>query len=478
MQKIFLIIVLSVFSFGVSAQTVTIVGNEKTYSGQKLYLSTYNDYITKTIKHLDSCTVAPNGDFKFNFLINSPIFLFIDLDVFKGNMYAEPDKTYEIKLPSKQEKLPEDKLNPFFEPVEFKIPFLNTDTTDLNSIIRYFDYLFYDFIDKNSMKIYTHVDAAFIHESIQNIDKNFAHINHQFFNDYKKYQYAYLKYMFYKRDKNKIRAEYFNSSPILYDNDSYMNLFNLANKSYLLNYAHTQEGKLVPKSINSHKSFKALRNTVVYDSTITDPKIREFTILKGIWDAFYQKEFPPDNLIILIDSAIVLSPYPKHVEIARTMKKEFMFMLEGYPPPAFELKNLHGTNISLNSLKNEFVYLNFASTNSFTCLEHFSMLKVYDEKYRKYFKVVTIIVDGDFEQMKKLAAKEGYKWTILDATSQSDIITTYKLRNYPSYYLIDPEGNLSMSPALGPNEDFEFHLDKVLKAWQRKQQVKSNNKNK
>ena len=143
MKKIFtLFIIFYAFINTINAQIVTIKGNAKTYAGDELYWKTYSDQITFTEKQLAVCKVNKKGDFKFTININKACISFIHLNVFKGILYLEPGKSYNIILPKKTIKLPEDQLNPFFEETEFFVRATNIDSTDLNYQIKKFDKLY------------------------------------------------------------------------------------------------------------------------------------------------------------------------------------------------------------------------------------------------------------------------------------------------------------------------------------------------
>ena len=70
----------------------------------------------------------------------------------------------------------------------------------------------------------------------------------------------------------------------------------------------------------------------------------------------------------------------------------------------------------------------------------------------------------DIEKAKDLIERSGYRWKFLHYGNQVNIINEYDIRAYPTYYLIDREGKLVMSPAPTPNDQFEGRLFKVLRA--------------
>ena len=65
--------------------------------------------------------------------------------------------------------------------------------------------------------------------------------------------------------------------------------------------------------------------------------------------------------------------------------------------------------------------------------------------------------------MKDLVKEMDLSWIFLDSKFQSEIIEAYDVRTFPTYYLIDPEGRLLLSPAPGPDDGFEQRFVGIVK---------------
>ncbi|MBQ1652483.1 MAG: hypothetical protein II060_01745, partial [Bacteroidales bacterium] len=59
-------------------------------------------------------------------------------------------------------------------------------------------------------------------------------------------------------------------------------------------------------------------------------------------------------------------------------------------------------------------------------------------------------------------------WTFLFAETNDKVLTDYKVKAFPTYYLIDPYGMLVMSPAPSPAENFEKYLFKIIENQKKK----------
>ena len=64
--------------------------------------------------------------------------------------------------------------------------------------------------------------------------------------------------------------------------------------------------------------------------------------------------------------------------------------------------------------------------------------------------------------MQKLVRENDYSWTFMHFSSQPDVIKNYDIRAYPSYFLISPSGELILSPAPAPSQNFEGVFLKMI----------------
>jgi thiol-disulfide isomerase/thioredoxin len=150
--------------------------------------------------------------------------------------------------------------------------------------------------------------------------------------------------------------------------------------------------------------------------------------------------------------------------IAENIRSKVTRLLPGFVPAPFELYSSKGKLMSLNDFEGKYVYLNFCSTSSYTCLQEFTLLEKLYEKHGKILEIVTISIDRDVEEMKSFLKQTKYQWTFLHYGNKPDIIRDFDVRAYPTYFLIGPDRRLIMSPAASPRENFEIQLFKLLRS--------------
>ena len=454
------------FSINLYSQNVTISGNAPTYAGDSLFFYTYSDLITYKEKKICECKVSQNGKFLCKFDVDKTKYIFAPLGIYKVILFVEPDSTYEIGLPDKQEKSIADKLNPFFEQSEYYAGIINKTPADLNFLIRDFDYMYEDYLKNNFYNIYHKSYSKNIDSLTLSIDSLFAKYENKYFVNYKKYRFAFLRFLSYQRDVKYVTKYYFSNQPVLYDNIAYMDLFNQLYQNYFSDYINTKEGERLFSDIAYAKSPSFIKKTLDNNLAFAnDNNFKDLVILKGLFDAFSTNDFPSSSLFYTLDSLKILTNIPENKNIANNIKENVTQLRNGFNAPKFELYNSDSVLTNLSDYKGKYVYLNFITTLSFTCKQDLELLKkLNEEKKDDRLVILSISIDDNFADCVKLFKKNGYDWDLLHFENQSDIIKKYKVKTTPMYYLINTKGKLSMCPAYSPREHFEYYFSKLIKS--------------
>jgi len=466
MIKLILIFFIASLTSYVNAQQVVIKGNAKSYAGDTLIWSCYDEQVTFKEKVLNKCKVQQNGNFEFKFTISETLLSFIHLNVFKGILYLEPGKDYQIVLPQKVNKLPEDKLNPFFEETEFYVRILDADETELNQRIKKFNKLYDKYLAYYFQQFRGKLSKVIADSIVDAIEKDLPNKSIQFFNDYKKYNYASLRLMAYERNKEKLIAKYFYNKPVLYQNPAYMDMFNQLFANYLSHFSKSKEGKPIPYFLIRLKSLEKIKGAMDSLEVLRNDTLQELIISKSLFDNFYKDDFPKESIIFMMDSIRIKSSADENKIIAQNIYEKITSLLEGYIAPDFQLPDKNNELQSLSRFRNKFVYLNFVNPKSYTCLQELEVLKAMHSKKYELFEIVSICVCNNIQEMRELISKNNYNWTFLYYAKNTNLLKKYNVRVYPTYYLINPESKLAMSPAFPPTEpSIEARYFKMLKAW-------------
>jgi len=480
MKKTFLLITFSIlFTSVIFSQQIIIKGNAKTYAGSELEVSCFSEQVTFTEKVLAKTKVKRNGDFEFKFNIKKTQLVFIHLDVFKALIYVEPNNEYKIILPQKTKKLNADKLNPFFKEAEFYPQILNKDSLDLNYKIQKFDFYYDKYLTKYFQLFKGKLNKSKTDTIMYLINNEVDDGNNDFFKKYKKYNYTSLQFMAYQRNKEQLIENYFAKNSVLFENPAYMNLFNQIFNNYLSALYKNPKGKIIPYNLIREKSLKKLKHSLDSFPYLNNNTLKEIVIIKSLYDNFYKDDFPQDDIMLMIDSVRISTNNDKIKTIANNILSKIKTLLIGYDAPEFYLPNAEKKFYTNTSFRNKFVYLNFCSPDSYTCLQELQLLKKMHETNLELFEIVTIFISDDIKDMKDFVKQNDYKWKFLFYNNNNKLLKDYNIKVYPTYYLINPENKLSMSPAFSPTEpSIENRYLDILKAWKTEQQKRKNQKGK
>ncbi len=449
--------------FSNAQPNVSISGLDTSYAGVNIEFLKYSDQITNTELIIGECLVKDDGSFSVEFQITETTFVFAYLGVYKLHIYAVPGSSYRIILPPREDKKPEDFLNPYFSPVVVHLATQDFQENELNVQIRMFNDAFLPYYNKHIMDLREKSDFAELDKDIAHMEKSFASSKDEFFNVYRKYRYGLLRHLASQQKSKSISDEFFKDQPVYPNNPSYMELFNKVYDNYFYYFSRTSDGKELGNIISSHQ-LNELRELLANDKVLGKAELLDMVILKGIYDEFYDDNYSRSALLEILNAIIKENKYPSLTDIANSIRKKTTRLLTGFAPPDFELYDGDSNLVNLQDLKGKYVYLNFCSCFSYTCLNEFKFLSNLYEKYNDRLEIVTIIMDNDENVINSFLERSNYKWLFLHYGNQSSIVREYDIRAFPVYYLIDPDGKLALSPAPGPGEEFEARLFKLLRS--------------
>jgi hypothetical protein len=446
------------------AQPTTITGISKSHAGEEITFYRYSDLITMSEEEMGKFKVDDNGIFNCQIKINETTYLFSHIGIYRIYFFAEPGKNYKLELPIKEEKTEPQRLNPYFRETDLFVGITNIPNSDINYLINSFDLAFnenFDLIINDTYKGKTNIK---IDSLINSIESHYTQFKSSYFNTYRYYRYGLLKQLTYIQKAKSTSEHYFLNKHVEYNNTAFMELFNLVYDKYFLFFSRTEIGNEVFKDISEQKSLSRLKKTLATDNVLSNDTLKELVILKGLYDGFFDDKFSRSALLTILDSLYFTSKIPEHLLIAENIRTKVTHLLTGFVPTPFELYNAKGKLVKLDDFKGKYIYLNFCTTTSYTCLQEFTLLQKLYENHKKLLEIITICVDNDKQDMSNLLQNAGYDWTFLHYGNKPEIIKDFDIRAYPTYFLIGPDRKLLLSPAPSPRENFEIQFFKILRS--------------
>ncbi|MDR2835788.1 MAG: redoxin domain-containing protein [Bacteroidales bacterium] len=462
MKKLICILFFVSVSFFLFSESV-IFGTAKEYANNTIIFYKYADGITCMKEKLFDLKFDEKGNFNISIENQNITYVFAEFGTYFAYIYLEPNKNYEVIFPEYVEKGNVDIFNPFYEPLKIHLGINNLKDTDLNFLIMDFDYFYEKYLSLNIEKLIKNGLNTDVEEFIKSINKKYEYSNNKYFQQYKKYRIAGLKNIVtQKKEESALVYSYFSKSPVLYDNPAYMDLFNNLFESYFDNMLISTEGPALYTIINKGHSIKRMNAFLSQKKELQNTQLREMVIMKGLYDCFGNRHLSWLPLLLTLDSLAISTKYEKHKQISQNIADMVIDMTENTVAPNFELPDTNNNLYELKNFRGKYVYLQFANTTSIVSQQELALVKKLYEKFHGNCIFLTILTDENVEKAKKYLKKNKYTWGFFFTPINSKTVSDYKIDTYPTYFLINQEGFLKMSPAPAPSENIEKYLFKYL----------------
>jgi len=127
---------------------------------------------------------------------------------------------------------------------------------------------------------------------------------------------------------------------------------------------------------------------------------------------------------------------------------------KGAKSPSFNLKDVNGNMVSLESFKGAYVYIDLWATWCGPCKREFPFLKTLEHDYAdKNIRFVSISTDRpqDADLWKNMVKEKELGGTQLHVNGDTSFTKAYRVNGIPHFILIDKEGNIVNSRAPRPS---------------------------
>lgn len=460
-------------AFGLSANaqsqahtdSVRFYGSAPDYAGMNLVFEKTANFISRETMEVVRIQVDVKGNFDATFALIATAKCWTDLGKYRANIYIEPGNSYKLELPPYTPKPLAERFNPYFIPEEIEMGIESGDASNLNMQIRDFDEAFDNEYSQQVMALYAKSDVAKAQMLIARLDSLYPSQSDSYFDNHKRARFARVYHTLYRRQK-RLSINYFNTQVTPnFGQPAYTEAFNEIFKDFFLYYFSTPSGKLLKDSYTQKQRFDTLSMALGQDSLFRNPELREIVLLKTLYDGYYSDRYDKTQVEKLVISATEYGVTPAIKQTAEGILARFNKLKKGTPAPDFEAYSSSGKPYSLHSYRGKFVYLNFMHTQNYACRKDMTALSAIARDNRKDLEVVTIMVDEDPDKAFAFVKQNNIKYNTLHFGNNGKVLLDYQIKSMPTYYLIDPEGNISLAPAPAPDESFVKILAETIRSF-------------
>ncbi len=444
------------------AEKVTILGVASGYEGKSVSIITFKDFLSMARQVIAKTSVEKDGKFMISAEIEKIEYALVKIGSVSSIIYLQPGGNYSISFP-----LPDVNTARSLDETKVEMYFDSIAEYDINNLIIDFDYRYDYFVSKNMLILHKPEFKLHLDTFKQKITRVYKEINVPFFIDYVYYSTAMLELMGDMENgqmmaKASVYEQYIRGRKIEYQHDKYMQLFNEFYSEPLSNLSpEINENILV--AVNEKASMKLLFSAIEKNSFTSNQNVRELILIKGLMENYYNKEFDPKNVLVILDSIANHGISDENKKVAASVYKKLTSLNNEFDAPDFKLTTLKGDTISLSQFKGKFVYLSFWTTWNTTSVSELKLYPGYRTRYKDEKRGIDPIVyisvnmdekKSDFVDFMKKHPE--YDWYFLDGHSDNEILDLYQIKSLPAYYLIDEEGKFRQAPALRPSPNGTF----------------------
>ena len=451
----------------VSAQSTRISGQAPDYIGGQVLLYIEEDALSQKEIVVQSTEVDESGEFALDLDLTETSPVRISIDHVSGNMVVQPGVRYQVFFPPLQNE----QVRSFSGTTTVDLVFIELSPNDVNAVLSNLNYAVDSFMVANVALIGKPAFKNKLGEFEQALNNQYATYDDPYIQTHKKYTLAltefssraYSRLDLYERHLENIALE-----PHLTFFDFLRTYFQRYFQQFEANYGTDQ----VLPALKSENPGVALLELMEQDYLVRQDTLREMVAIHGLME-IYHGEYPRDRVVDALDYIAKNGQTGFNKQAARNAVQLLTATEVGYEAPEITLFNQYNEKVSLDQFQGKYVYLEFMSTWCTDCQREQTILPDLIADYGDVTEVVTVVVDSEADAYQQyISSHPEYEWDILFDPSGYEVRNAYGVMALPTYFLINPEGMLVLSPASAPTDGIVENLYPILQKAQEAQKLK------
>ena len=460
MKRLIVLIGALLLFVNVEAQTqaVRIFGNAPDYAGRKIALQVSNDPVTDHNETLVELNILPDGSFDESVLINQTTCCFANFDRWKAVIYLQPTQSYQLVFPPSQPLTEQEKRNPFFRSSEIAFGLKELPEDDINRLIQKFEVAYNEEENRYFNQIFKDKSAAAADQMINHLNSQFPKSENSYFENYKFFRLTAIRFALSQNKTNSFVKTYIDRQPIDFNLPPFREIFDQQFSNFFYQESNKIGGEQFRRLVGT-ANLQGIENYLTKQKGWST-KLSRMVILKGISDGFYQAQFNPQTMLILLDKIAQSDWTATEKSTAALLKSKLIYLTKGTAAPDLSLKTLNGDEVKLSAFKGKLTYLSFTTITNPICRQHLDELKKFAQQFASNVEFVTVLPEADLSR-KEVILQQNWPGKILIADDKA--IETYQVKTFPTAFLLDEKQVFIASPALNPLDGLQQELAGILK---------------
>lgn len=436
-------------------KAIRIQGHQPAWSGHVLEFKILTDPVSQNEKDFFNLKIDSKGDFSAEIPVTEPTFIFADFGIFRGKLFIVPNENINITLPPLKEKSFEESKNPYFEPIDVWLK--TSDENALSNLASRFDFRFNTLTDKYFDQLYYRNQKKYLDTIRQVLEKEFLRVKNPVFNIHKELRMQSLEADLMRADRERMAGTLKLTSVSDWNQPAFVEFFNHLFINTLSSESKTPSGKNLRQWVVQKNIPELARWSM--DFTASSPPLSDLILLKMLHDAFYSGEFSKTAILQMLRADYFgLNPCEQIRKTSGEVIKKLSFMLPGSPAPVICLPGLNGTTYCTDTDKTSYKYILFADLEIPVCREQVKYLKTLIQKTGPSLQVLLVLVPSSRINAEEfISAAQIPGMVVLDDAGKSTG-KKYKVRSYPSAFLLSKDHKVVLSPAKTPLDGFEYQF--------------------
>jgi len=454
------VFVLAVFCS--EAAEVHIQARHPEWANLTFEIFTIADPVVHARQVLATANTDETGFFEVRFSLEETRQIYIEQGVYRLYFYARPGRSYRLILPPFREKSQEEWLNPYFQPSVVHLATQDEDSTGLNALIRNFDRYFQPVYEELAVQVYGRREVEGVERAIDQLERRFPP-DTGFFAEYKRYRLTSLRVLQCQQESRVLNQHALPDGPPDWNNPAYHDLFS---QTFMRVFRKLDaDGSFSPvlQEIYSEKDLGLLIASLKERLGLKSGPLVEMIAVKGLYDACHDGDISASMAAHFLEELAESGSGREVRHCALHVHERLTRLLPGSPAPRLLPVGRNKEEGYLNSLRGKYVYLVFGSPRSYTFLRELPLIRQIAARFGENLQVL-LVMAGAGDSRDDLFAGDSTGIRVMYTEYGNGVMERYRVRAFPSYFLIDREGKMVWAPAPSPLEHFSEKFSRLVKS--------------